>query len=80
MQTEVFLRTAPDFNYLLDQVESLGFTPPKEGKARTYTAGILQYYIDRYWEAPISKGQNPSILIGTEVIAWKRGFDWQALF
>jgi hypothetical protein len=80
MQTEVLLRTTPDFNYLLDQVESLGFIPPKEGQMRAYTASILQYYLERYWEAPISKGQNPSIVIGTEVIAWKNGFDWLSLF
>jgi|GEM_PF-2265547 len=45
---QILLRTDPVYDYNLDQVQSLLFSPPEDNAARTLMCDVLLHYIERW--------------------------------
>ncbi|AGY58348.1 hypothetical protein [Gloeobacter kilaueensis] len=73
IQAQVVLRSNPHFDSHLDQVECLTFDSPRTAADRRQLAVILEYYLQRYYETPDTRGDTARLVRGDQVYSVKAG-------
>jgi hypothetical protein len=62
---KILLRTDPVYDYNLDQVESLLFTPAEDKSSRTLVCDVLLHYLER-WRTMATQVGKATVQIGEQ--------------
>ncbi|MBW4700314.1 MAG: hypothetical protein KME03_20885 [Aphanocapsa lilacina HA4352-LM1] len=73
VESQVVLRTSPVFDSHLDQVECIEFTCPPTSSVLERLAGILEFYLGRYYQTPDTRRDTARLVRGAQEFALTRG-------